>query len=379
MATITVDGIKYELKEANGVKYYRDWERTEGGICVVGAKTLKRYHQLTSEHPDSEKYGIFFAFGTDRFEEGKAMLIRKGYIKEGDKIVSAGMGMYGTRAEIDRYLKFYDERHERIAKECNPQEVYFSEWNNHECMFTNDDEALKCIVSTFGKETAHKIVRVCPGTPTNVLAPLTTRDEHLQQYEHQLMMLGRFDFDLDGFFSEGDCRHNRPDCLWGGSIQRFMQEVRKTYDELPDDIKDASCLSKEQIEQYAKRLIKWADEEFEKPEYNPVPHTPSCVYAELDCEIDGRLLYKDDDGKWQQPDHIWFSHDSRRCHQNADEVHGRAFTSYLGKHGTTLARVYISNWRSLNYVPYRRDDLCDVSCRYKYEPLHNRLYDFHHE
>jgi len=55
------------------------------------------------------------------------------------------------------------------------------------------------------------------------------------------------------------------------------------------------------------------------------------------------------------------------------------YQSYLGKHGTTLARVYISNWFSLNYVPYRRDDLCDVSCRYKYEPLHNRLYDFHHE
>lgn len=364
---------------SNGVEWYQDWDNSEGGIVMVNAKTIKRYREIQNEHPNTENYGVFFAFGTDQFEQGCKRLITKGYLKDGEKVCNAGAGIYGTKSEIDRFMKFYDERGKRIVKECNPQEVYFSEWNDHECMFTDDDAALKVVIEYFGKEVAHKIERVHAGTATNVLAPMTTRDEHLKQYDFELMMLGRLKFDCDGFFSEGDCRYHRPDCLWGSTIKRQVEEMRTLYAKLPDDIKDAACVTPEQIDEYENGFEQWAEAEFDKPEYDPVPATPREKYEGLEIEVGEKLYYKDDDGQWQTPSSIWFSGDSRRWHQDKQAVHGRAFTSYLGKHGTTLAPVYITDWSSIGFKPYRRDDLCDVTARYEYKSLHSRLYKFHHE
>ena len=372
-----INGVKQTVKTANGVKYYQDFDRTEGAICMVEPKTINRYWEIKNEQPKSELYGVFFAFGDKQFEEGRKRLIEKGYLKEGDKVCSVGAGMYGTESEIDRYFAFYRGRAKKIKAECNPQEVYFSEWNNHECMFTNDDNALKCIVETFGKEVAHTICRVYEGTPTNVLAPLTQRDEHLGQHEHTLMMLGRMKFDMEGFFNEGDCRYQRPDCLWGSNVKREMQEMRDLYRKLPDDIKDASCLSREEIEDYCKRLEAWAEAEFAKPEYDPVPRTALEDLPE-EIEMDETLYYMDDEGNLQKPDSIWFSHDSRRRHQDKSKVHGRAMTSYLGKKGTTLTPVfYYGNSMTREYL--RRNDLCDVSCKVVKGRFYPILCNFHYE
>lgn len=379
MATITRNGYEYELCEANGVQYYQDWERSEGGIYMVNAKTINRYHELKAEQPDSEKYGIFFAFNDEQFKQGYDGLVRRGFIKDGDKVERAFAGGYGTRSEIDRYLAFYKEREERTKAECNPQEVYFYEWNNHECMFGGDDEALKIVASIFGNEAAHTIHRVYAGTPANVLAPLTERDKHMGEYEHTLRMLGRLKSDCNGFFSEGDCRYHRPDDLWARNVKGEVDEMRKLYHQLPDDIKDASPLSADTIRYYSDRFTEWAEEEFSKPQYDPEPRTPRSVYKDLEIRLDEQLYYKDDDGKWQHPDTVWFSHDSRRWHQDANAGHGRAYTSYLGKKGTTLAPVYISSSHSLNFVPFVRKDLCDVTCSFDSRPLQYRLYDFYHE
>ena len=380
MKTIEVNGVKYDLQEANGVKYYQDWERTEGSICMVEPKTMKRFRELNSSHPNSDHYGVFFAFGTEQFEEGRNRLIEKGYIKEGEKVCDAGMGMYGTESEIDRYLDFYKERARKIKEECNPQEVYFYEWNNHECMFTNDDDALECIVSTFGAEVAHTIHRVHAGTATNILAPLTERDKHLKEYEHTLMMLSRMQFDMEGFFNEGgDCRRRRPDCLWGGCVKREIKEMRDLYNKLPDDIKDASCMTLDEIENYCRRLEEWAQEEFSKPEYDPTPRTERKDFPD-EILLDESLYYYDDEGNMQKPTHVWFSHDSRRWHQDERCVHGMAMTSYLGKNGTTLTKVYyIDSEHWFTKTQYRRTDLCDVSALYDSNPLHPRLYGFYHE
>lgn len=379
METMTINGVEQAVKTANGVKYYQDWDRTEGAICMVEPRTINRYHELKSEEPKSEQYGVFFAFNEQQLTDGRNRLIRRGFLKEDEKVVSAGYGMYGTRTEIDRYLEFYKEQAEKIKDECNPQEVYFYEWNNHECMFTNDDDALQCIVDTFGKEVAHKIVRLYPGTPTNVLAPLTQRDEHLKQYEHTLMMLGRMEFDMGGFFNEGDCRYHRPDCLWGGCVKREMEKMRELYRKLPDDIKDASCLSLEEIEDYCKRLEAWAYEEFSKPEYDPVPRTKREDFPE-EIELDGPLFYTDDDGKLQKPTHIWFSNDSRRWHWDERHVHGGAMTSYMGKHGTTLTEVfYIDSDHGFLRKNYCRRDLCDVSCKVQQDGCKWKLTGFYYE
>ena len=377
---MTINGVEQAVKTANGVKYYQDWDRTEGGICVVNAKTLKRYRELRSEQPKSEQYGVFFAFNKEQFEQGYKGIVARGFLKDGEKVCDAGNGIYGTESEIDRFLRFYEERVEQIAKECNPQEVYFEEWNNHECMFTNDDDAMECIINTFGKEVSHTIYRVHAGTPTNVLAPLTQRDEHLKQYEHTLMMLGRMKFDMEGFFNEGlDCRRRRPDCLWGGCVKREMKKMRELYRELPDDIKNASCMTHDEIEDYCRRLEAWATEEFSKPEYDPVPRTKREDFPE-EIELDGPLFYTDDDGKLQKPTHIWFSNDSRRWHWDERHVHGRAMTSYLGKHGTTLTEVfYIDSDHGFLHKNYCRKDLCNVSCKVRQDGWKWKLCEFYYE
>ena len=58
-------------------------------------------------------------------------------------------------------------------------------------------------------------------------------------------------------------------------------------------------------------------------------------------------------------------------------------TSYLGKHGTTLTPVFYHRDLTREYL--RRDDLCDVSCKYSYTPyikgigVGSRCYDFYYE
>lgn len=364
----------------NGVRYYHDWENAEGGIVMVQPKTTKRYHELITQQPKSEEYGVFFAFDKEQLEQGRQSLIRRGFMKEGDKICFTDMGMYGTKEEIKRYFAFYDERDRIIKEECDPQEVYFYEWNNHECMISgDDDEALKGIIRIFGAEVAHKIYRLYACTPTNILAPLTERDRHLKEFDHELSMLERLAFDCEGFFSEGDCRYHRPDCLWAKNVHGQVAELRKLYAKLPEDIQDASCVSSNEIEDYARRFAEWSVLEFAKAEYNPVPATPYDVYHGLEIELDKRLYYKDEDGNWQTPHTIWFSNDTRRCQEDERLVHGRAFTSYMGKKGIILTRVYCTNYHTLNYEPYRNSDLCDVTAKYDPSPLHCRLFDFYHE
>lgn len=145
----------------SGLQYYRDWER-EGHIEMVNAKTIDRYKELTDQHPDASQYGVFFAFSTEQFKSGYASLVERGYIKDGDKVFSARLGLFGKREEITRFYSFYDQREKLIKAECNPQEVYFYEYNNHECMFSydGDEDAVKVVSDIWGKEEIKKLRRI---------------------------------------------------------------------------------------------------------------------------------------------------------------------------------------------------------------------------
>lgn len=143
------------------LRFYRDWDNWEGGIRMLNAQTIKRYTEIKNDHPKSENYAVFFAFSDKQFAEGYNGLIEKGFIKKGDKVSQSFGGMFGTKDGINAFLGYYEERDKAIPRECDPQEVYFYEYNNHESMFAwdGDLEAIKLIIDYFGADVARKIKR----------------------------------------------------------------------------------------------------------------------------------------------------------------------------------------------------------------------------
>ena len=143
------------------LQYYRDWDRYEGGIVMVNPQTVKRYREIQDEHPDADKCGVFFAFSNEQFGEGYRRLVDLGHIKDGDKVLRGPAGAFGTKAGFDKFFGFYDEREKKVKDECDPQEVYFYEYNNHECMIAwdGDLEAIKIIIDIWGAGVARNIKR----------------------------------------------------------------------------------------------------------------------------------------------------------------------------------------------------------------------------
>lgn len=70
-------------------------------------------------------------------------------------------GTFGTDAGLDAFFNFYKESRSAIPRECDPQEVYFYEYNNYESMYAwdGDLEAIKIIISYWGADVAHNIKR----------------------------------------------------------------------------------------------------------------------------------------------------------------------------------------------------------------------------
>jgi hypothetical protein len=114
---------------------------------------IMNYQEIKNEQPILRD--CFFAFGNDQFNEG----IKKHNL-EGQKIYRGMGGLYGTHEGISELMAFYDNLNNRIAKECNPQEVYDYEFDNHECSITCDDsEAMMIVISTFTEEQSRSIQR----------------------------------------------------------------------------------------------------------------------------------------------------------------------------------------------------------------------------
>ena len=112
-----------------------------------------KYREICDEQPVMNN--CFFAFSNKQIHEG---LDRFGLTI--NQIVSADMGLYGTIEGIKEFFKFYDNQAEKISKECDPQEVYDYEFNNHECSYTCDDEeVIKIIIGYFGLEKAKQVKR----------------------------------------------------------------------------------------------------------------------------------------------------------------------------------------------------------------------------
>lgn len=142
----------------SGLQYSRE---CDGCVIMHNAKTIKRYKELQEEKSKRDCYrcDCFFAFSNQQFEEG---LKKIRPLKEGEKLVSVGAGMYGTRDGVDKFFAFYNEIDKRIKLDCDPQEVYFYEYNNHESMISwdGDKEPYKIVSKIWGKDVANNLVRL---------------------------------------------------------------------------------------------------------------------------------------------------------------------------------------------------------------------------
>lgn len=140
------------------LRYYQD----NGAVCMLNAQTINRYREIKNQHPNSDDYGVWWAFSNAQFARGRNLAIKKGKLKPGDKICAGGAGLYGTSKAIKEFFAAYKNRDVQIPEECDPQEVYFYEYNNHECMIATDgdQDAYRLIVGYWGEEVASKIKRI---------------------------------------------------------------------------------------------------------------------------------------------------------------------------------------------------------------------------
>ena len=139
---------------------FEENQNNYGVLDYKHAHTLKRYKELCDERckVDVAKYDCFFAFSNRQFADG-LKTIRP--LQEGEKLVSIGAGGYGTKDGAKRLFAFYDSINDKIRSECNPQEVYVYEYNNHECCIDWDGDlnAIRIIATVWGEDVARTIKR----------------------------------------------------------------------------------------------------------------------------------------------------------------------------------------------------------------------------
>jgi len=152
-----------KTQKANGVEYYLGEQRE---IVMVNPKTIKLYEQLCDVNKksviDFDDCGLFWAFDDKQFDEGLAKIKERGLFVEGeDKLVAIDGGGYLPKKLVPK-LKDMLANSRKTKTECNPQEVYFYEYNNRECMYDwhGEQSAYDEVVYIFGIEIAKTIKRI---------------------------------------------------------------------------------------------------------------------------------------------------------------------------------------------------------------------------
>lgn len=148
--------------ECKAFTYWQDWDNYEGMFAFKNAKTLDRFKELSEQlrNIDLRRFDMFAAFSGKQFEQGLKE-IRP--LRDGEKLISMGAGIYGTKDGIAKYMEFANSITEMMTKECDPQEVYVYEFNNYESAidFDGDERAIRFVASLFGWDVAKTVKRCC--------------------------------------------------------------------------------------------------------------------------------------------------------------------------------------------------------------------------
>jgi len=200
------------------LKHHRDWD-CDGSIRMENAQTIKLYDQIQQEIYNVKlgEFEFFYAFDKKQFEEG---LARIGKTK--DQVRHFGGGLIGTKDGFKRYLDFLDKATERIAKECDPQEVYFDEFNNHECMiaYEGDTAAIELVMNIFGDEISQTLTR------------------YNKKYSYEQLMLRKTEVNITGLWF--DTEDAVPPYVWfsdtdGKAYCHYDNALRPVYNALDDN------------------------------------------------------------------------------------------------------------------------------------------------
>ena len=200
------------------LKHNRDWN-CDGAIQMENVMTLKRYHEIKEEtyNVNLANYDCFFAFNREQLEEG---LKRIGKTK--DQIYKYGNGLFGTHDGFTRYMNYLERADERIKNECDPQEVYFYEFNNHECMiaYEGDTAAIELVMNIFGDEIAQTLTR------------------YNKKYSYEQLMLRKTEVNITGLWF--DTEDAVPPYMWfsdtdGKAYCHYDNALRPVYNALDGD------------------------------------------------------------------------------------------------------------------------------------------------
>lgn len=200
------------------LKHYRDWN-CDGAIQMENVMTLKRYHEIKEEtyNVNLANYDCFFAYNREQLEEGLKQIG-----KTKDQIYKYGNGLFGTHDGFTRYMNYLERADERIKNECDPQEVYFYEFNNHECMidYEGDMAAIELVMNIFGDEIAQTLTR------------------YNKKYSYEQLMLRKTEVNITGLWF--DTEDAVPPYMWfsdtdGKAYCHYNNALRPVYNALDDD------------------------------------------------------------------------------------------------------------------------------------------------
>lgn len=147
----------------NGFRFWQDWDEHDGMLSWEGAKTMTLYCELEDNRTqiDLTAYDMFAAYTDKQFKDGIASIRPLG---EGEKLIDYGCGVFGTRDGIAKYEQYCIAIKKRIAEECDPQEIYCYEFNNHESMsaYDGDMDAVLIVAHLFGWSVCRRLKRFSP-------------------------------------------------------------------------------------------------------------------------------------------------------------------------------------------------------------------------
>ena len=123
--------------------------------------TTKRYMELEDQWFHRDEPYMFYAFSKEQFEQGKEKITKNGWLSQDEKVVTIGAGGFTSHRGYKQLIKDVSNHYSAIRKECDPQDVYDYEHDNHECKISMDGdiEAIRIVATIYGDEIARTVKR----------------------------------------------------------------------------------------------------------------------------------------------------------------------------------------------------------------------------